>query len=605
MAERLIVSRRDAVKAFAAAFVLGLTECMPIKQEAVAASSRQAQSTSEAQAFALRDGYWRWYTTTGDPLDACTLGVVGACRNLPDLSPDAWAARVSYARETLTRIHGLPLEHLPPEIGKDIESIRRLALYTVHQGEREFELFNLAWSDWPPTMLLLQSGQARDPADWGSLAARLEEYPRMLRQHEANLRAGRARGFAPDHDETLWLATTRIPEDAVPILRKVLPDRVRDAHVPHALASRLERAAAQAATALESHSRFLKGFIAGKDFLKQWRPDGEQEAGWRLRELHGVTDAPRAVFDQAVEWVRQEQARFVELALRLDPTIRSFSEAVGRLHKLPGKAPTTGPEAISLYEQLVLRLTDSCRKVGIPVPPDFNVKVEEAPLGFWRIAEGSNIPPSLLRRRDLPLFVVSVEPEILKAHTPTHALQLSKHEAVPGHGLVAAWWQNLYGGHQAPIAWAHQHDVSNELSGAWLTMTYVEAWALIAESLLEPATPEEALATQFGRLLRAVRVRVDLGLHAGFLSRDEAAAELAAGVGMPDYNARTQIRERYGRQTHHGQAYSYYLGLRQIERLRQNWIDQHPETGANDFYREFFRQPPLPPNVLRRWMLKQ
>src|SRR5207249_2555706 len=102
--------------------------------------------------------------------------------------------RVAFAREMLARIRSLPMDALTPELGKAIESIRRLALYTVHQADRRFELWNIAWSDIPPTMLLLQAVQARGPSDWVALAARLEAYPWMLRKHEANLLAGRALG---------------------------------------------------------------------------------------------------------------------------------------------------------------------------------------------------------------------------------------------------------------------------------------------------------------------------------------------------------------------------------------------------------------------------
>jgi uncharacterized protein (DUF885 family) len=326
--------------------------------------------------------------------------------------------------------------------------------------------------------------------------------------------------------------------------------------------------------------------------------------GWRLQELQGLPVTPRELFDSSSTWVNLAKSEVIARANLVDAGVRTFAQALDVLKKASTQGPKTAADALDLYRRSEARMEAAARAAGLPLPPDYNVRVAAAPLGFGRVAPVSNIPASLLDPAGDPLFVVSVEDEFLAQHDATDAAVLSAHEGTPGHALMSGWWHYLLRNERCPIAWTHQHDLTNALSGSWQTMLPIEGWALVAEGLLaENYSPAEGLAAQAALLLRAIRVRIDVGLHAGYLDREQAARELAEGMGMDLDRARAAIAARYSRKAFMGQALTYFMGKREIESLRTDWRASHPGSSNNEFYAEFLKLPPLPPSAVRHWLV--
>ena len=564
--------------------------------QAQAPSTPASQSLTPA-AERLHARYWS-HIVAVDPLDACTMGIRSACSRLPDLGTRAFRDRTAFEQATLEELSRLSLDELADELAKDMVAIRRLAEHWI--ATRHTQLGNLEYAENVPTLLILQAERSKSEDDWRQVARRLLGIEVLLQQQQQNLETAVDLGHAPDHVETLRVIQHVIPS-SVRQLNEVLPAVAAEENLSPEMASGLDRAIASATGALHSHQSFLEQLV--ERLPHHWRPLGEAETARRLSR-DGFNSDPRALFEESLRWIKTEQQRFVNRARIAGLDAPTFEAAVDSFNNALPANPESAADAIELYRELVDRLNTEAAKAGFTFPADYEVDVVPAPLGYGVVSSISNIPPVMRDPTSKPRFIVSIEPEFLSEHHPIRATIFAAHEATPGHAFAEAWWHERYAGHEAPISLAHRHDLVNAISGFWGTMAAIEGAGLLAESQLESSfSALERVAVAEGRLLRAVRVRVDVGLSAGLLDRETAAAELIHGLGMAPDAAHAAVLHRYSRRNFLGQAWTYFLGAQQIEALQADWKRANPGRSNHDFHYVMSQQPPLPAALLKQWLL--
>lgn len=102
-----------------------------------------------------------------------------------------------------------------------------------------------------------------------------------------------------------------------------------------------------------------------------------------------------------------------------------------------------------------------------------------------------------------------------------------------------------------------------------------EGWACYVCDLMEEVgllTPLESIAQQQTRVRLAARAVVDLAMHTGQMTFDEAAALYRDQAGMPDGAARTEAAKN---SMFPGAAVLYWLGVREVHALRAQQSRQY------------------------------
>jgi hypothetical protein len=166
-----------------------------------------------------------------------------------------------------------------------------------------------------------------------------------------------------------------------------------------------------------------------------------------------------------------------------------------------------------------------------------------------------------------------------------HLDWLYLHEAVPGHHL-----QNIVGRDQPLCAEQTPDD---------MPMASVEGWAAYAETLGAQVGllkhPDSRAYLQQWQTLRALRVLIDIGLHARGWSKGEAEALWQRHLPGQEALMRREIA-RVKRWP--AQAITYVYGKHRIEQTLLNALEQHPAHEAKTLRTLVLRLSHLPPAAL-------
>jgi uncharacterized protein (DUF885 family) len=262
------------------------------------------------------------------------------------------------------------------------------------------------------------------------------------------------------------------------------------------------------------------------------------------------------------------------------------------LTKILEPKPASVAEAVALYERHLGAATRFVKERGIVEVPDaLLLALEPLPPG---VADGcalTNWPAPLLDRGGKGHALFAPDPN---AHPVVQTKNLAVHEGVPGHYLQSACWQRAV---SSPVRFLGVADDVAASRGYYGTILAVEGWAvhmeqlLLAEGFYDPGP--ERMFFAFCDAIRAMRVLLDLGLHARGMTEDEAAAMIMRATLMPEGWARAQVVRSKRMPL---QGLTYLVGATEIASLRSR-AGRHLDSRS--FHRALLSFGPVPPSRLK------
>jgi uncharacterized protein (DUF885 family) len=459
------------------------------------------------------------------PVYATALGDHRFDAELDDVSAAGRAQGVAWARRVLQELQAIDRGTLSRANQVDAAMLENQLRYAIWAEEAYRD-----WS-WDPLVYTQLTGQAlygllaRDfaplPERLRSLTARLEKLPRLLEQARANLVPERVPSI---HAET---AVKQNPGVTTLLDSLVVPQL---GTLPAADRERLERAIAQARTAVQEHQRWLEGTLvpAAKGEFRIGRELYEQKLAFALLSPLSRQDI-RARAEAEVLRVRGEMYAVARTVLAGRPGAPVLPESptadeqqagiAAALELAYAERPARG-NVVELARATLAETTEFVRQRDFVTVPDEPLEIILMPEFQRGVAIAYCDSPGPLDKGQRTFYAVSPIPDewtetqvdsFLREYNSRSIANLTVHEAMPGHYLQIA----------------HSNRYPSLLRAMLFSGPFVEGWAVYTERVMHEqgfrgGDPLMRLV-QLKWYLRAVtNAIIDSGVHVDGMSRDEA-----------------------------------------------------------------------------------
>ncbi len=508
------------------------------------------------------------------PVMASGLGLTAYDERVDDLSAEAFAERDAHATAWLARFEGVGDEGLTfdERIDRDL-AISVLRGRTIMADWRAWRRDPIVYSG-PVSngVFLLFLHRLRPEPDLVDAAiARLAQVARVVDQGMANLDPDLAHPVIVERGLGAAKGACRFFRDLVAMEASPGPDR-----------DRLAAAGAAAAEALDRWASFL---VALRDRAGGDWQIGEERYSRLLREREALADDARSLRERGRREFDRLDAEMRGLARR----IAGHDDHAALLEKANEEHPPTEEAMRTAYEDWTERARAFLAVTNlVTVPPGERCAVEPSPV-FQRpvLAVASYVAPPAFSDSLLGHFFVPFAPDGTEPDEVRQRLAGNSHGQIPTTAVHEA-----YPGH-------HWHLVMRKANPSRIrrvfgTSYFTEGWALYAERAMRErgffTDPLQELYHLNATLFRAARIIVDIGLHLGEMTFDEAVGFMVERVALPEPTARAEVGRYCWWPT---QAAGYLTGCLEILRIRDRYLaarglaDRAPNDVPVGILREF------------------
>lgn len=574
----------------------------------------------DADFIAIRERYFL-RTLELNPVTSTYLGGDGYSPQLAtvngrlrDFTPGGLEAEVAFLRSILAEVEAIAPASLSRTAAIDRAVVLAQAGYVVHEvAERRYQqrcvdtyvAEPFRGVDWQiQGMTDAGNGLLGTEAEWNLVVARVGAVPAYVETAKANLLAGKAAGNLPDRRlvERDGIAGSRANAE---YFTRTLPALAAQymGNQPFAMAV-AEPLAAAGRAAGEAYAGFAAFLGATYDLAETTDryAAGEEEYTWRLRNCLRESRTTAELYAYGEQQVAEYEAKIFRVAGEIGRTaglpVAFGTDAEGRagvrsvMDYLAKDSPKDDAELFAWYRDAGTRAVAYGRELRMfDIPADYRLEVTETPPVLRSTTDASYYPAPPFKKTGVGRFYLTPtgnDPGALKLNNRSSVATTAVHEGFPGHD----WHYKYMTQHAAEITdirWLTPGAVEDSFS-MWEDSMASEGWGLYAEELMAEASPGrpygfyepgEYLYMLQAQLMRAVRVRVDVGIHTGRMSFDEAVDYFAAHVDfMPEARARqatdpvaraafeTASRAIYRYSKWPTQAITYNLGKHDIQSLR-------------------------------------
>ncbi|HEY3132613.1 MAG TPA: DUF885 domain-containing protein [Acidobacteriota bacterium] len=549
-------------------------------------NDRNAGSTAEQQKFEQLVARWLEDYSRSNPIQATALGIHKYDDQLGDFSADGFRAQTELAQKYLKELESIPMAQLPMSVQADYRVLQgQLKVTAKDLGEVQTWKTNpTLYPDAPTLGIFLMASREYSPLQdrLKNIVARMQQIPAVLESGKRNL------GNPPLIWTDIAIDSTR---GGIDFFESVVPNLASS--VPGMQESVL-RESKRAADAYRDFLSFLKD-----DLLR--RSDGDFRAGKENFEFHlknnylldessdQITVVGRAVFDRT-------KKQLVDVARLIDST-KDWKSVLDQT-KLNHPA---AQQLLDEYKKETARARAFILKRDLfSVPEGEKLQIIETPL-FQRstIPYAQYFSPAPFDKDQTGQFTVTPintskpreeQEEQLKGHSHGDIVNTVVHEAYPGHHLQ----------------FVYANQAESTIKKVLSSPIFAEGWALYSEELLSEHgyyTPEERLIQLQWTLVRAARVLIDIGLHTGTMSFDEAVRMLTDEVRLDKPGALGEVKRYTMSPT---QPLSYLIGREIIFRIRTEYMrKQGKKYKVKNFHSEVLSYGTIPPTLIEALMFRK
>ena len=512
---------------------------------------------SQTPVDALSDRFWEAILEL-NPVTATVYGDERYDDRLDDPGPEGRAAMRRLMEQTLAEVEAIPVDDLPNEERITRDMLRVVAELGIEEDDQQIHQLRVVdqMSGPQQTLPQLTSFQTADtPARLDAFLARIHAYRDYMAANAGILRDGMASGLT---------APRIVAERTIAQVERMLEIPIESAIVPSMVkvASDADRERVRDAireVAYPADAAFLQ--VLRDEYLPLTReepglwsaPNGEALYRTAIRSWTTLELDPEAVHRIGLEELDtiDDERRAISGAAGFGDDINAYRHSI---EADPANLPHSKDELVARATEDIERgLAAAPRffgvlpRTGVGVRPVEEFKEKDAPFAYYYppTADGSREGIYYANGYDLP------------TRTYTKLATTTYHEAVPGHHF------------QITLEMENPNlNTFRRLGSRMVGAAFVEGWGLYSERLADEMGLFRSEGERFGMLdaqaWRAARLVVDTGMHALRWSRQQSI-DLLKRIGLSETDAVIET-DRYI--CWPGQALTYKIGQREIERLR-------------------------------------
>ncbi|HEX7492531.1 MAG TPA: DUF885 domain-containing protein [Candidatus Limnocylindrales bacterium] len=460
-------------------------------------------------------------TLVRHPMLATFIGIHSHDHLLDDASRDGVEQDIEDSRRMQVALEAID----PAGLSESVKFERELAIHNVKR-----ELFNATvhrvWERRSGAMDGVGDGLfsifARDFAPLGerlaSITSRLEAVPAYLEQHKTRATAPQVR---------LWQELEIDSGEQMPFLFdeiKVAGHGVLDEKAQ----LRLDKAVQTASAATAAYIETIKTKMGSA--VEEWAlGSSDYDELVSLRAFDGLNASQ--ILEIGYEQLALNKEARVEAARKIDASVPE-SVVVDRIKS---NHPATFDEALASYKDAMLRARAHIIEHGIAtMPAGEQISVIPTPEYLRQVIPfAAYFEPPKFDKHPAGIYIVTPsvgdDPNAMREHNFASISNTSVHEAYPGHHL------------QLSAATRHPSLV-RLLTDA---PEFVEGWGMYSEQMMREqgfdAGPEFIVAMRTDAIWRACRIILDVRMHRGEMTVDEATAFLIEHTAFEHANAQAEV----------------------------------------------------------------
>ncbi|HEU4880439.1 MAG TPA: DUF885 domain-containing protein, partial [Gemmatimonadaceae bacterium] len=394
-----------------------------------------------------------------------------------------------------------------------------------------------------------------------------------------------------------------------------------------------------AATAWDGFALFLSQNFDVNEPVDRYA-SGEAEYEWRVHnvlrdsrtaaELYEYGAAQVALYTGKLVEVAKEFSANAKLSLPFGSDADNYASVKKVMDFLSKDSPKDDDQLFKWYRDAGDRAVAYGREHNLfDVPATYRLDVVPTPPVLQSTIDAAYYPAPPFKKSGVGRFYLTPtgnSAEALKLNNFASVADTAIHEGFPGHD----WHFKYMTEHKDQIAnirWLTPGAVEDS-SAMWSDSMATEGWGLYSEELMSEQLPDhkygfyspgEYLYELQGQLLRAVRIRVDVGIHTGRMTFDQAidyftehvlftpgARERAATdpAAKAAFDSASRAMYRYSKWP--TQAITYNLGKNAIIALREECKARMGASfSAKKFHERFMSQGQIPVAFIRESFLAE